>query len=240
MQHDMTHVQHTIAVTGIDTGVGKSYCTGLLASYLFGQSASVTTMKLVQTGCSGVAEDILLHRKLMNISLTEDDKEGLTNPYVFAMPASPNLAAALDGKTIATTALDEAANKLKLRYQWLIVEGAGGLMVPLNDETLLIDYLATHEWPMILVTSPKLGSINHTRLSLEAIANRGMGLLGLVYNLHGSHPMEIVRDTLRECRCALKDCGFADRIVLLPDIRESSAANWQTILKPLQASLHSE
>ncbi len=235
-EHDQAATpQHTIAVAGIDTGVGKSYCTGLLARYLLSRYPSVSTMKLVQTGCSGIAEDILLHRRLMGVPLTAEDQEGLSNPYVFKLPASPHLAATLEGKVVLEEKLNEAATRMQERYQWLLVEGAGGLLVPLNSELLLLDYLAGQGWPLVLVSSPRLGSINHTRLSLEAVKNRGMQLLGLVYNLHGSYEPDMVRDTLRECRRALRDYGFAETVVLVPDVKESAAIAWG----PLLAQLHS-
>lgn len=233
--HAAPSPQQTIALAGIDTGVGKSYCTGLLARYLLSRSLSVSTMKLVQTGCSGIAEDILLHRQLMGVALSAEDQEGLSNPYVFKLPASPHLAATLEGKAVLEEKLNEAAARMQERYQWLLVEGAGGLLVPLNGELLLLDYLAAHGWPLVLVSSPRLGSINHTRLSLEAIKNRGVRLLGLVYNLHGNYEPDMVRDTLRECRRALRDYGFAETVVLVPDVKESAAIAWGPLLAQLDA-----
>lgn len=222
--------QYTIAVGGIDTDIGKSYVTGLLARYLLDQGRTVTTLKLVQTGCRGTSDDIRLHRQLMGQALTDFDRDGTTCPYVFPYPASPLLAATMVGTVIAAEVLNRAMATLQTRYEWLLVEGAGGLLVPLNDQLLLLDYLAANSLPLILVGSPRLGSINHIRLSLEAIKARRLPLLGLVYNLHGDHPREIVQDTLHECRKALRDYGFADRIVLVPDTRESSAAAWQPLV----------
>lgn len=229
----MTKPHRTIAVGGIDTDVGKSYVTGLLASYLHQQGESVTTLKLVQTGCQGLAEDIQLHRKLMGQPLTEFDRAGTTCPYVFPFPASPSLAARMVGATIEVATLDQSVATLQAHYQWLLVEGAGGLLVPLNQHLLLLDYFATNHFPMILVTSPRLGSINHTRLSLEAIQHRNIHLLGLVYNLYGEHPREIVQDTLGECRRALADYGMHDTVVIVPDVRESRSGNWQALLAAL-------
>ena len=229
----MSEHQHTIAVGGIDTGVGKSFCTGLLARHLLHRFGSASTLKLVQTGCTGLAEDILLHRKLMGIPPTEEDTTHLSNPYVFKMPASPALAASLEGQSVEEAKLDEAVCAMQARASWLLVEGAGGLLVPVNDSLLLLDYFARHNWPLLLITSPRLGSINHTRLSLEAVKNRGMRLLGLAYNLYGNLDALMVRDTLKECRQALKDYGFPEQIVLVPDIRESESINWDPLLAGL-------
>ncbi|MBV5317302.1 MAG: ATP-dependent dethiobiotin synthetase BioD [Desulfobulbaceae bacterium] len=230
----MIQPQYTIAVGGIDTDIGKSYVTGLLARYLVNQGRQVTTLKLVQTGCGEISDDIRLHRQLMGQPLTDYDLDGTTCPYVFPYPASPLLSARMVGKVIEAEILDQAMARLQAHYQWLLVEGAGGLLVPLNDNLLLLDYLAAKKMPLILVTSPRLGSINHTRLSLEAIKSRQIPLLGLVYNLHGDHPREIVQDTLHECRKALTDYGYADHLIIVPDIRESTAAAWQTLVSLVQ------
>jgi dethiobiotin synthetase len=230
----MMKPQYTIAIGGIDTDVGKSYVTGLLARFLVQQGRTVTTLKLVQTGCRDTSDDILLHRKLMGQPLTDFDRDGTSCPYVFPYPASPCLSARMVGTVIEAAVLDQAMATLQLHYEWLLVEGAGGLMVPLNDHLLLLDYLAAKKLPMLLVTSPRLGSINHTRLALEAIKSRHIPLLGLVYNLYGDHPREIVQDTLHECHKALVEYGFADTVVMVSDIKESTAAAWQPLVTAAQ------
>jgi len=230
----MTTPHRTIAVGGIDTDVGKSYVTGLLARHLLQRGGTVTTLKLVQTGCRETADDIRLHRQLMGQPLTDFDRDGVTCPYVFPFPASPRLAARMAGTAIEQATLDRAMATLQGRYDWVLVEGAGGLLVPLNEDLLLLDYFAAHRLPLILVTSPRLGSINHTRLSLEAIKARAIPLVGLVYNLFGDHPREIVQDTLHECRRALADYGFAAPLVLVSDVRESTAAAWQPLVTAVE------
>lgn len=231
----MTQAQYTIAIGGIDTDVGKTYVTGLFARHLLQLGHSVTTLKLVQTGCTGLSDDIQLHRKLMGQPLTDFDRDGTTCPYLFPFPASPLLSARMVGKTIEESVLDQAIATLQKRHQWLLVEGAGGLLVPLTVNLLLLDFYAARKMPMILVGSPRLGSINHIRLSLEAIKARDIPLLGLVYNLYGDHPKEIVQDTLLECRKALTDYGFDQHLVIVPDMRESEAASWQVLADAARA-----
>ncbi len=226
----MTQSHLTIAVGGIDTDVGKTYVTGLLARHLLQLGHTVTTLKLVQTGCTGISDDIRLHRQLMGQPLSELDRDSTTCPYLFPFPASPVLAARMVGQSIDEAVLDRSLSTLQQRHTWVLVEGAGGLLVPLTANLLLLDFYAARRLPMILVGSPRLGSINHIRLSLEAIKVRNLPLLGLVYNLHGEHPKEIVGDTLLECRKALADYGFAQRLVILPDLRESSSAAWQPLI----------
>ncbi|HDZ76064.1 MAG TPA: dethiobiotin synthase, partial [Desulfobacteraceae bacterium] len=88
-------------------------------------------------------------------------------------------------------------------------------------------------YPLILVTTPRLGSINHTLLSLEAIRSRNLRLLGLVYNQFESGPAEIIRDSCRVFSRALKEYGFADRIVILPAETDHQEVDWHPFLAPL-------
>lgn len=173
---------NVVMVSGIDTGVGKTWATGMVAGVLYRTGCQVMTQKLVQTGCSGIADDIREHRKLMGLPLLSHDLNGLSCPYVFSCPASPHLAARLEGRQIDPELLDGAVGQLAGDIDLLLVEGAGGLMVPLQRDLLFIDYLARRGYPLLLVTSSRLGSINHTLLSLEACASRGIALKALFYN----------------------------------------------------------
>jgi dethiobiotin synthetase len=223
----------TVAICGIDTGVGKSVATGLMAAFFAGQGSRVITQKPVQTGCAARPGDILLHRRLMGSSWNEYDEAGLTCPYCFPFAGSPHLAAELAGKRIDPEVIGRATEKLTADHDLILVEGAGGLLVPLTVDLLQLDYFAGRSYPLVLVTSPRLGSINHTLLALEAIRARNMNLLGLVYNLFGDHPLEIVRDSRRVMARALKDYGFSCPIVLLPDCNESRSTNWQQLFSTL-------
>ena len=121
-----------IVICGIDTGVGKSVVTGLLARHLLDQGKKVITQKPVQTGCDDRSEDILLHRKLMGADYHAFDEQQLTCPYCFPFPASPHLAAKLAGMEIDPAELDRTTDILAEQVDQLIIEAAGGLMVPLN------------------------------------------------------------------------------------------------------------
>ncbi len=224
----------SVVICGIDTGVGKSVVTGLLARYLMDQGRVVITQKLVQTGCKGRPEDILLHRKFMDTGWLSPDEQGLTCPYCFPLPASPHLAAAHAGATIDPARLNSTTDTLAGQVDQLLIEGAGGLLVPLTESLLLLDYLHSRSFPLILVTTPRLGSINHTLLSLEAIRQRGMTLLGLVYNVYGDkHSPAIVADSLKVFRRELRRYGFPEKVVLLPDIKETRAVRWDTLFSAL-------
>lgn len=175
-------MSEVIFVSGIDTDAGKSYATGVMARRLMDQGLRVITQKFIQTGNDGYSEDIELHRSLMGTGRLNEDVEGLTAPVIFPFPASAQLAARLAGRKIDLDLIDAATERLAAVYDVVLVEGAGGLMVPITDTMTTVDYVASRGLPMALVTNGRLGSINHTLLSLEAIKHRGIELKKLVYN----------------------------------------------------------
>lgn len=185
----------SIFVSGIDTDAGKTYCTAWLANRLKERGHSVITMKFIQTGNTGHSEDIDKHRLLMRTGPLPEDAEGLTAPVIFSYPASAQLAARLDGTEIDLSVIDAAREELERRYDIVLIEGAGGLMVPLTDNFFAIDYARTRRLPLALVTNSVLGSINHTLLSLMAIANANLELTYVLYNEHFDNDKIIADDT---------------------------------------------
>lgn len=208
-------------VTGIDTDAGKTYCTGWLAKEWARIGRRIITQKFIQTGNVGRSEDIEMHRRLMGIAPLPEDVEGLTMPQIFRYPASPDLAARLEGHDVDFGQIERATAELARRYDVVLVEGAGGLMVPLRGTYLTIDYVAEHHYPLILVTSGKLGSINHTLLSLEAIQRRG---LVLDYMLYNSYPVQedttISHDTFRYLQSYLGEHFPQCSLLTVPVIEE--------------------
>ncbi|MEI6638393.1 MAG: dethiobiotin synthase [Chlorobium sp.] len=206
-----------IVIAGIDTGIGKTFATGLLARALLQNGKNVITQKIVQTGCEGVSEDIVEHRRLMGTGLLEVDREGLTCPYVFRYPASPHLSARLDGTEIDLMRIRRCTLALQKRYELILLEGVGGLLVPLADELLFADYVRDAGYGLLLVTSPRLGSINHTLLSIEACVKRGIVLRGIIYNSFQPAAKLIVDDTRYLIQRALHNAGYCAPVVNLYD-----------------------
>jgi len=185
-----------IFISGIDTDAGKSYATGYIAKSLAEQGHKVITQKFIQTGCTDYSEDIDLHRKIMGIPYLPEDTDHTTAPVIFSYPASAQLAAHIDKREIDLAKIDEATTKLAVKYDTILIEGAGGLMVPITDSYTTIDYVSSRHLPIALVTNGRLGSINHTLLSLEAIKHRGLTLKWLIYNKHFDTDPIISADTL--------------------------------------------
>lgn len=204
-------------VSGIDTNIGKSYATGYLARKWNEAGIRTITQKLVQTGNEDVSEDIALHRRLMGTGWLPEDDERLTMPEIFSYPCSPHLAAEIDRRPIDFDKIERATQALSGRYDAVLLEGAGGLMVPLTRDLLTIDYIARHHYPLVFVTSGRLGSINHLLLSLEAADRRGIRLHTLVYNLFPEEDDALIRqDTEEYIRHLLKEKYPEARLEVVP------------------------
>ncbi|TAL18825.1 dethiobiotin synthase [bacterium] len=210
----------TYFVTGIDTAMGKTVATGMMARFLLKRHKKAATAKLVQAGCEGLPEDILTHRRLMGIEPIEEDYNGLSCPYVFRFPASPHLAARIEGAEIDPGKILSALSVMEKLYDPLLIEGAGGLLVPLRKNLLCADLAAFAGWKLIVVSSAKLGSINHTFLTLEAATNRNIPVAGIVYNHFEKQGPAILRDSREMMLYALERMGLPGALVDLPEVTD--------------------
>ncbi|MBO8446453.1 MAG: ATP-dependent dethiobiotin synthetase BioD [Bacteroidetes bacterium] len=188
-------------VSGIDTDAGKTYCTAWLAKQLNGKGIRTITQKFIQTGNSGRSEDIELHRSIMGCGMLPEDRDFTTAPEIFSYPASPLLASKIDKRPVDFEKINNATKRLADKYDVVLVEGAGGLMVPLTENMLTIDFIAQSGYPLVFVTSGRLGSVNHTLLGLEAVAARNINLYMVMYNLYPANPDTTISD---DTRCYLR------------------------------------
>ena len=158
-------------------------------------------------------------RRLTGTGYLPEDKEGLTMPEIFSYPCSPHLAARIDKRPIDFGKIERATRELSHRYDTVLVEGAGGLMVPLTEDFLTIDYIAEKQYPLIFVTSGKLGSINHTLLSFEAIKNRDIALDTVLYNLYPTvEDKTIQEDTMKYIKQYLSKHFPGTKFEVVPEI----------------------
>ncbi len=157
--------QH-IVVTGTDTNIGKTVFAAGLADFL-----GADYWKPVQAGL----EDETDTQTVARLGGLPQERI-LPERYRLVTPASPHLAARLDGITIDVDALTPPDTKRPL-----VIEGAGGLMVPLDRRTLYIDVFARWRRPVVLCARTALGTINHSLLSIEALKQRGIPLLGIAF-----------------------------------------------------------
>lgn len=206
-------------VSGIDTDAGKSIVTGVLARTLQKKGVKVVTQKFIQTGCVGISEDILKHREIMGIAPLDVDRDGTTCPYVMTYPASPHLAAEIDGVEIDVERIHRSTLALERQYDVVLLEGAGGLYVPVNRHYMTIDYIQEYAHPLILVSSSKLGSINHTLMSLELCRLRGIEVAYVVYNDFPGDSEQIKNDSITVIRQYLEQHFPACKLLELPLIQ---------------------
>lgn len=190
-----TDTSEAVFMTGIDTDAGKTYATASYARMLENMGLGVVTQKFIQTGCVGTSEDIEKHRELLGTGELPEDREHLTAPVIFTYPASAQLAARIDGREIDTAVIEKCTAELLQRYDCVLIEGAGGLLVPLTDTYMAADYVQEHNLPVVLTTNGRLGSINHTLLSLEEIRRRGLELRAVIYNEYYDSDRMIAEDT---------------------------------------------
>ncbi|MDE6836440.1 MAG: dethiobiotin synthase [Muribaculaceae bacterium] len=200
-------------ITGIDTDAGKSFATGWLANEIAKTGKTVITQKFIQTGNNDMSEDIEVHRRIMGIPFTEEDLNHTTAPIILSYPASPDLAAKIDGVSIDLSKIEEASRILSEKYDNVLIEGAGGLMVPIDGEYLTINYIKDHRLPVVLVTNGSLGSISHTLLALYALAHEGIELFALLYNSYFDKDKVICEDTKKYLRAWLSH-HFPDTLYL--------------------------
>ncbi len=183
----MTRVEKGYFVSAIGTDSGKTLISAILVEGLEGDY-----WKPVQSGEPRDTESV---QSLVTISRSTFHPER----HLLKTPASPHASARIDGVHISLDdfLLPESTNPL-------IVEGAGGLMVPLNDDVLMIDLIAKLELPLILISNLYLGSINHTLLSIEALNNRNIPITGIIFNGISNHESESVILHQSGLKCLLR------------------------------------
>ena len=169
-------------VTGTDTGVGKTALAASLALLMIESGIRTAPVKPVQTGVSAGQPGDLEHcLKLCGLQPSPAELR-LMNPYRFPLPASPHLAAEQAGARISLSRIVTACQKLCKNYQALVVEGAGGLLVPLTRRTTTLELARRLGLPLIIVARAGLGTLNHTLLTLRAAREAGLEVAAVALN----------------------------------------------------------
>lgn len=172
-------------VTGTDTNVGKTLVGCALARGLRAAGIDVGVMKPAETG---VPESGPVDAQALRRAAEVDDPIELICPERFVLPASPEVAARAEGRAVSLPAIRAAWARLSQRHAFMLVEGAGGLLVPIDRSTDMADLARELGLPVLLVTRARLGTINHTRQSLECAAARGLDVFGVVMS-HSDGPL---------------------------------------------------
>lgn len=183
-------------ITGTDTEVGKTRISVGLIKALQQQGLRVAAMKPIASGCEWQDgelrnEDALALSKQADIKLPYAQ----VNPYPFEPAIAPHLAAEQTGQTISIKVIRQHFAAMQDNADAIVVEGAGGWLVPLNDGETMADLAKTLQLPVILVVAIKLGCINHALLTVQGIVHSGLKLAGWVANdfLHNSQSSGIIQ-----------------------------------------------
>ena len=177
-----------IFITGTDTGVGKTIVASVLARLLRVRGVNVGVMKPVTSGCREedgrlVSDDALLLCQAAGVECTGD-----VAPYLLREPVAPAEAAKQDGVIIDFSRIRDSFDRLSSGHDFMIVEGAGGLMVPLAGGLLVADLAGQLGLPLLVVARPGLGTINHTVLTCFAAQQMGHRVAGVVINNYPEVP----------------------------------------------------
>jgi dethiobiotin synthetase len=179
-----------IFITGTDTGVGKSIASAVIATLLKRKGHSVGVMKPITSGCLErdgllISEDAELLAHAAGIPVTPD-----CTPYLLRAPLAPSVAASLDGVRIDFSVISDAYRRLAESYEYVIVEGAGGLMVPIVGGLLMSDLASHLGLPIAVVARPDLGTVNHTLLTTFCGRSMGLEVKGVIINRYPNSPGE--------------------------------------------------
>lgn len=170
-----------IFVSGTDTAVGKTTVTVALAMALRDKGLTVAAVKPIETGCT-VDGNVLTPSDALRLARSSSADTMPLCLYRFAPPVAPAIAADLAGNPIDVLRIFGALRQLESRVDVVLVEGAGGLMVPITDGVTMLSLAGLLGYPVLLVARSALGTVNHTVLSLMALRAQGMPIAGVVLN----------------------------------------------------------
>ncbi len=208
-----------VFVTGTGTDVGKTIVAAGLLKALRDSGVSACPVKPVQTGCLDIdgslsAPDLEFSLKVAGLDPDEYLKD-LMCPFRYGPACSPHLAGRISGCPPEVGTVIEKMSQLSDDFDFLVAEGAGGILVPLNDSEKMLDLMVELGWPVVLVARGDLGTINHSLLSLAVLNNAGLQTAAVVVN-HLTDDISIVtRDNPR----ALAEYGSVSLIATIPHMR---------------------
>jgi len=167
-------------ITGTDTDIGKTALSALLLAELCRRGTHAAPMKPAQTGCINGVPDLDYSLAMAGMEVDSSTYSNMA-PYTFEPACSPHLAAEMAGTEIDISEIVIAARTLAKEYDFVIAEGAGGIMVPLNRRETMLDLMQALKLPIVVAARPGLGTINHTLLSIRALRSDGLDIAGVVF-----------------------------------------------------------
>ena len=181
MRRVSRHMGGGIFVTGTDTGVGKTVVSASLALQMKRQGYTVGVMKPVETGISnaGMAQSDAVRLQAI---VESDDALAAICPFLFELPLAPLAAAQAERRQIDPAVIHKVYRLLSRQYDYLVVEGVGGIHVPLAPNIDVLDLIVQMKLPVVVVGRSRLGGINHALLTVEAVRRRKIPIAAIVLN----------------------------------------------------------
>jgi dethiobiotin synthetase len=172
-------------IMGTDTGVGKTLITGGIAHLLRRRGLKVGVFKPVATGCMlDMGEWVSADAKFLKMCAEIEEPLSVITPVCYEIPAAPLVCVRAENRPIDFEQIAAMYNYLVRTCDVVLVEGIGGVLVPLDEKTMIVDLAAKMKLPTVIVAREKLGTINHTLLTIQAVRNAGLYAAGVVINGH--------------------------------------------------------
>ncbi|MBH0181214.1 MAG: dethiobiotin synthase [Nitrospira sp.] len=178
-------MNHGIFITGTDTGVGKTLVAAAVALALKKQGCEVGVMKPIETGVTPSKTGQSDAARLRAV-IDGEDQLGAVCPYPFTLPVAPLAAAQAERQTINLKVIKKIYRLLSDRYDYMVIEGVGGVSVPITPDSDVMDLMAQLKLPAVIVGRSGLGGINHALLTIEALRRRKIPIIALILNQ--THP----------------------------------------------------
>lgn len=222
-----------IFITGTDTGVGKTIVAAGIAAAMKKRGINVGVMKPVHTGCKTrkgklIPEDSLLLAR----AASSDDPIELITPYMFREPAAPYVAAEENNITIDIDRITDCFNELCKRHDYVIIEGIGGALVPITKTFFIADLIKRLDVPAIVVTTPFLGTINHTMLTISCLIERKIPVAGIIINYTRKEQGTLSEKTCQKTIEELTGMPILEIIPPIPNLRKIISDNHANLPHP--------
>jgi dethiobiotin synthetase len=212
-------------VTGTDTNVGKTIISSGIAAVLKEKKIDVGVFKPLLSGVSreDSASDTSLLKQLSQTSLTYEE----ITPFEFIEPLAPYVAGKLEGKIVGIEEVLSHWEKIRRKHEFFIVEGAGGISVPLGEHFLVSDLIKAMQLPIVIVARSNLGTVNHIFLTVQYAKSLGLTVAGIVINGISDHPnlAEQTNPKLIEELCGVPILGIT------PKLKEITKENIKKMVK---------
>lgn len=207
-------------ITGTDTGVGKTLITGAIAAVLRRQGLKVGVFKPIASGCRHDREGLVsIDAEFLAMCADADYPLSVISPVVYKTPAAPAVCAEVENRPVDFDAIGAAYKYLCDACDVVLVEGIGGILVPITPSETVLDLAVAFDLPAVIAARPNLGTINHSLLTIQAARNAGLPVAGLIISGYNAARADIAEQTAPDVICAVSGVNL---LAIVPFDEDSS------------------